>query len=432
MVLNRKEILIIGLLSVLFFMGNSYSTIANVMAVIFIYIYILVTDKENALYLVFFLIPNIRIVDNIGSFTGFLNIAFLLTGIKWVIACRHGINRKGATAASIALFFSIIHLGIVNNIQSYFISVINLVIDIIVMVSILQNSNSNIKIDHIIRYLSLGILISMLIDILVNSSLFSSVFSSNFRLEGYGDDPNYYSMYILTSIALLFDRLRAYRNRITDILMILLLIFVGLLTSSKMFFLGLLIIIMSFTLSVLFSVNKKGFKILLTFFSIGLILFFAKMEDIIFLFDKVIKRFSVISNTNQSVIYSLTTGRSMLFSQYWHVFWDDPITCLVGRGLAYNDYLAPLFGDTRVAHNTYMDLFLSWGIFGGCLFLIFIIGFIRDVLNQKETFSYKYVPLIVFCFTIFALSCLSADMFWYMLLLVLLPLKEKGEVGCNR
>ena len=423
MILERKERSILALLIILFAIGNIASAAANILALIIIYTYILFTSKELALYLVFFLIPNIRIVDNVG-FTSFINIAFLLVGIKWIIKYIHTINKYGFFAVIIAFIFSIIHMGVSSNPISYIISTINIVVDILVMISIMGNSESNLDIDKIIRYLTIGVITSMVVYVFANNISAESVLFSNYRLKGYGDDPNYYSIYTLISISYLLFKIKNGEKNILDIILAFTLVFVGLLTSSKMFFLCLIFVLLWFTLSILFEFNKNGFKAVLLVGFVGIVAFFIERENIVYLLNKVIKRFSVISNSETTAIYALTTGRSSILQNYWHVFWNDIITCLFGRGLAYNQCLAPLFGDTRVAHNTYMDLILSWGLVGSISFIACLGQFVKTSCRFVKRIDFLFAPLIVFLATIFSLSCLTADMFWYMLLIVLLPFKR--------
>ena len=188
-----KEYLYLSVIAGLFCLGNIYSSSINVLAIIIVYVYILFTNKENALYLVYFLIPNIRIADNIGI-TSCINLAMLLCGLKWIIKYYRKINIYGFLTILFAFLFSI-----VNCIQdtvniSYTVSVINIMVDIFIMVAILDLDNGLINIDKITRYLTIGVAFSMLCYIIVHPSAISSVFSSNYRIAGYGDDPNYYSI----------------------------------------------------------------------------------------------------------------------------------------------------------------------------------------------------------------------------------------------
>lgn len=429
MILESKERFILALSIILFAIGNIVSAAANILALILIYVYILFTSKEFALYLVFFLIPNIRIVDNVG-FTSFINIAFLLVGIKWITKSIYKNNKYGLFAAIIAFVFSISHIGAAGNTLLYLVNTINIVVDIFVMVSIFSNKKTNLDTEKIIRYLTIGVITSMLVYVLANNVSVESVFFSNYRLEGYGDDPNYYSIYTLISISYLLLKIKNGKKNILDIILVFTLVFIGLLTSSKMFFLCLVFVLLWFTLSVLFEFNKKGFKAVLLVGFVGIVAFLIERENIVYLLNKVIKRFSVISNSKTTAIYALTTGRSSILQNYWNIFWNDIITCLFGRGLAYNQCLAPLFGDTRVAHNTYMDLILSWGLVGSISFIACFGKFVRTNCQFVKKIDFIFAPLIVFLATIFSLSCLTADMFWYMLLIVLLPFKR--QINCKK
>lgn len=423
MLLKRWEQAFLLLIIMLFFVGNRFTSIVNLLAIVVIYLYILIQDKETALYLLFFLIPNIRIADNIG-FSGFINIAFLLVAVKWILAKMRKINKYGLMLAVLALAFSLIHIVIYDNYISYIVEAINIFVNILVMICILGDKCESLSVEKIVRYLSLGVISSMAVYILANASSISSVFSSNLRLNGYGDDPNYYSIYLLVSIALILNKIKEAKGTISDIIIVLLLTLMGLLTSSKMFILCCAVLVICFVIAILRHFNVSIFKSIMAVIIAGGVALIIQRDNIIYLFEKVIDRFSNLESSGASFLYALTTGRSKILEEYWKIFWGDLSTCLFGKGLMYNKHLAPLFGDTRVAHNTYFDWFLCWGLIGGIILFVLMFKFIKQYTEKQRLLSYSCMPLYVFLATIFSLSCLTADMFWYILLLVLLPFKK--------
>jgi hypothetical protein len=413
--LSVKERGILTAFVVLFTLGNRYSSVFSLMAVALLYGYILISSREQALYLVFFLIPNIRIADNLG-FTGFINLAFLLAGYKWIVNSLEKFHKYGWLLVLTAALFSMLHMTGMHDLAA----IVNLVMDIFIMLSVLSDEKRELETDKLIRCLSLGILASMAVYILANSSSLSGVFSSNSRMAGYGDDPNYYSIYILISISFLFLKMKEKGNQWLDTLLLLALVFIGLLTSSKMFLLCCAMIFVCFFVTTLLEGNRNGVKAILMLCMLGGLAVLLKKDSVFYLLGKVIKRFTVISTRKTTGLYALTTGRSRIFANYLHLFTSDLTTFFWGRGLSYNSYLAPLFGDTRVAHNTYLDFLLSWGMIGCILFAVIFHRFLNSVCTFPKK-GFVYMPLLVFLAVMLVLSSLTADMFWYMMLLVLLP-----------
>ena len=102
---------------------------------------------------------------------------------------------------------------------------------------------------------------------------------------------------------------------------------------------------------------------------------------------------------------------------------------MFGRGINYYTYYQQ-YGIELMAHNTYLDFILSWGILGTFVFIIIFILNIYHSISLKNRLI-NFLPLIIFMIMLMSLSCMSADMFWYLLALVIIPLSRnqiiKGE-----
>ena len=150
-----------------------------------------------------------------------------------------------------------------------------------------------------------------------------------------------------------------------------------------------------------------------------------------FLFNKIISRFNIKEN-GQVTMSGITTGRSTLLEEYIYYIGQDLISLFFGRGINYFGFYKQL-GLSYIAHNTYLDFLLSWGIIGSTIFILCFIFNIKNEISNKNKKYNQYIPLCLLLIMLLSLSCMAADMFWYLLALVVLPLKfsskfKEGEI----
>ena len=87
-----------------------------------------------------------------------------------------------------------------------------------------------------------------------------------------------------------------------------------------------------------------------------------------------------------------------------------------------------------MAHNTYLDVVLSWGLFGVFVLLIVLFLWMKAIPKPTEhRRAIRYLPLVCLLLNLFDLSCLSASMFWVIVSYALIvangyfpKLKQKG------
>ena len=82
------------------------------------------------------------------------------------------------------------------------------------------------------------------------------------------------------------------------------------------------------------------------------------------------------------------------------------------------------FFEDMVAHNTYLDIILAWGIFGFFLYMFFIYN-LQDLLKkqynsipEREHKSSYYTLIILLCGFLFVLSYMFVDFFAIMLIYI--------------
>lgn len=426
----NKNLLSYTILSILFLLTNGvYPGIGYIVLIYCLYKIIRNNTADN-LKLIFFLLPNIRILDVLG-FTSFINIIILIISIKYLIVTWNKIkNTKKIIMCTYFIFCLEFFHCLLNSTQfnTDLFNAINISINFMVCICIINDVWTKKDIKEMSLSLSFGVIISTLIFIMCNPDTINQIFNSRYRLSAYGNDANYLSFYILISIAGLL--IHSYYNtlNVKETVSVILNVGIGLLTSSKMCILGMLII---FTIYIICILSKKNLKkllgILIKVIPIVLILIFYLKDQLEYLIEKFFERFQ--ENYSSTVLDNLTSGRSELFSKYMSLMNNDIISLVFGRGVNYYTYYQQ-YGIELMAHNTYLDFILSWGILGTFVFIIIFILNIYHSISLKNRLI-NFLPLIIFMIMLMSLSCMSADMFWYLLALVIIPLSRnqiiKGE-----
>lgn len=425
-IINNPTQIIIAVLMILFFLTNAVSPIFGWLAVLILLFFVIWNDKTENLYISYFLIPNIRILDSLGS-SYFINLLLFLIGLLYILFNRT-VSRNGLLFVIAIAFFSMLHLFESTYSLDSFIPFFNLVFDALLVAVLIYFHPNKLFCTRAAGYLAIGAVFSLVSFYLVHLEVISEVLQTNYRLAGYGDDPNYFSIYVLMSIGFALSGLPKGSGKTMLLLQVALLTILGLLTSSKMYILCLAFMFLLYSYdTVVNSRVRKTAPLLIVLFSILLAGLF-QIDSVSALFIKVIGRFTDINTTaNLFDIDSITTGRVTLIREYYAAAIQDPFSVLLGRGINYPLYYTNIIGDNRVVHNTYLDMLLSWGLIGTATILYFLFRLLRESLAFKGKYLTDGIPAIIFFTTLLSLSCLTADMFLYILLLVLLPFK-KGEL----
>lgn len=173
----------------------------------------------------------------------------------------------------------------------------------------------------------------------------------------------------------------------------------GMYMVSKAFYVVLACICI-FALLLLFKDFKKNYIYIILLFLVVIVA--CSTKQVQNLINSIIVRFSKASNVNE-----LTTGRSDLYIYYINAISDSGLHNFFGAGLscyrlfynAHNNY---------ITHNTILELWAAWGIFGMTCIISIIVYYVRKYIytnTKKEIVS--YIPLI----TILLFSQ-TLSMFW--------------------
>lgn len=241
------------------------------------------------------------------------------------------------------------------------------------------------------------------------------------RLSGFYGDPNFYSSHILVAILCLFIILikDKSKNKMLLCINIIILLYFGMESVSKMFLLVIVASLIVWTIGLLVMRENKKVKIgiiIMTVLSFLVIHKLGIFEEQIAMY---ISRFSNVSNFNQ-----LTTGRSNLFFKYIEFFKEDIFVTILGQG--YSEVLPK--GMTHRAHNSLIQSIYQFGIFGTSILFIWLFKLSKcikykklEIKSRSITKLCMIISLFIACFLPWAsLDILFFDEFFYITSLFLI------------
>lgn len=241
------------------------------------------------------------------------------------------------------------------------------------------------------------------------------------RLSGFYGDSNFYSAHIIVAICglLIIILNKKTIEVIQGFILVIILIYLGFLSVSKMFLLILISILSIWVVFLLIWREKLMTKIIVfVCILIGTFIIFATdifAEQI----NKYVLRFNMVSNVS-----TLTTGRSDIFSDYLNFFKNNSFDLILGQGFT-DVYKGEI---SNAAHNTIIQIIYQFGISGSVLLIIWFINFIFIV--GKFNNNIKWIKLNI-PITIFAIACLGpwmaldilfADEFFFIMALLLVAI----------
>ena len=244
-----------------------------------------------------------------------------------------------------------------------------------------------------------------------------------YRFKGLLRDSNYYSVDAL----LLIISSMLYKKRVTKEAIIIFL--VGLLAVSKMF---IAVSLLAFFIALFNQIikvrsKKQMISLLVLLLCIPIVFYFASKTDFI---NDILNKYLYRTDS-----VSLFTGREYIQKYYMDTLAQDPITLLFGRSTSYasvlnigHDIENPFYYNI-VAHNTYLDMILSWGIFG-MIFYIVNIYQMFSIFKKNFCPGGKYTLWFIFFIglCLFALSYLMLDFFAILILyIIIFSLSKKEE-----
>ena len=428
---KHKEIGIDSLLisaavfSVLIVLGKVATSLFLYVAIAYVVFCMIGKTKEFGIYLSIFLIPNITVFNSLGL-TYIVNLLLAIPILRIIFRKQIKIDAAMFFCWGLLLLIEFLHIAVLGNIGNIAAEISTFICIFIVMV-VSTNVDYCLQRRMIGYSLAVGVLTSSIVYLIINPLYLINLISNigmTARFTAFASDPNYFSLYICLSLAVLVS---VKELKTIDYVFCVLLGGIGLLTRSKMCYILLAIIVVYFVFKNLFRVNSKtGIRVVVALGIITVVIFSLR-DQIGILFDNVIAR----AGLSQGIFSAeqLTSGRSTIMQNYLTILKDNPMALLFGYGLQYHLYLGEATG--AGAHNTWMDIILAWGIIGFIVYLFFMISWNKAFrkVNLVQRKSGNFLPAIVMCLSFLALSCLSSTMFgWIMMVAMYSFQNEQPEL----
>lgn len=262
----------------------------------------------------------------------------------------------------------------------------------------------------IMRFYIIGLVLSffsgIIFYLLTNENIFGGQFS------GIRNDRNYFSAMMAVGIPVcilycVYNTEKIYLFWIN----IPVLIFAGLLSASRAFFLS-LIIVTFFSTTLLF--KKYGIKLIFQLFLLIIVLFSIYGTEIISVYDTVFNRFSNPDIQDGS-------GRLGIWNFYLSKTFSSIPRFLFGNGPA-SIYLESGLVK-HIEHNTFIHLISSTGLLGVLFVIISYFKFYKIIISPKSMKKFIFfMPLTCCLFVYFFISAMFSDYFNFAILLSFITL----------
>ncbi len=393
--------------------------------IVLIFLVIFFSKDEELLPIIFFLHPNSALFDNVG-FTYLFNFCVVIVAIKMIMFLRVKLPKKSILLFIVLLLFELFLCLFSPFVNSLIFSLVSWTCSYLILIMASYNQEK-ISFEKVYRYFFVGFCCSFITGWIEPMLKWGINIPTAYRFTGLLRDPNYYS---IDALFLIFSAstYAAICNK-NKFLYIIPLVFMGLCSVSKTF---ILLLFLGIFISIILNIKKINFKnLILGFIIILVVIMLAYKYGLI---DLIMDKYLYRSETT-----SLLTGRDKLWIFYISSLLKNPLILLFGKSLTYyskilNPGIIDSFFTNFVAHNTYLDFILSWGIIGTILYLIFLSTIFQNFKNYYSNFKNKEKNLnFILCTTlflavIFVLSYLSADVF-AILILYLIILKYSLFTG---
>ena len=367
------------------------------------------------------LVPNIRMFDGL-QISFLVNLLIALPVFAYILETRR-INFTALMHVLIIEAWDLMH-SLAFNQPGMILPNFSTTIILYYVECVLTDSAVKLKFPEIARKFAFGCLYSGLVFMMVQA-LYGSMplftYISLWRLSGFAGDPNYYSLYLCLSVAMIF--IIAEKHKVRDYFYLFAMIALALLTSSKMSLVTLMVILLYFLVRSLYGIFSRNNRFARRIVLIGAALTVIFSRRIIDIVNSTLIRLQE-KNGDTIDIDTITSNRFMIQGFYTNEMFSHPLLLLFGYGLQYNE--TSIYSSFHhIAHNTFMDIILSWGIVGVAIMFVIFYHLIKTMnKNRLEGLTINhFLPIMATAITFLALSCLSATMFWWVICAALLPLK---------
>ena len=395
--------------------GNLTSSVFLYTAFIVAIFEVMMNPMEDAFCFSFFLIPNIRILDNTGI-TFLVNILIVLPVIRLLFHRKMKLPREALTGALLFLFIEGAHIVALGNFDSVA-SEACWLLAYVLCASVLLNNELVIRKRRVLDYLVGGIFLSAFAFLMCNISYTMNIVErviDGSRFEAYADDPNFYSLYICLAMAIL---LSCRKKTKIDYIVFGLLSIIGVLTASKMCVLLMGFVVLATIIIQIVSKDTefRNHSFMFKAVSVLFVLLMIFRDLVARFFSNLLKRAGFTAGSTSIDWAHITSRRSVITKNYFEILGINISALLWGYGFQYSEYLGESTG--HGAHNTYLDFVLAWGIFGSAVLFYFMVHLLHRCLikniGKSKIGAIEWLPIITLLINFLDLSCLNATMFWF-------------------
>ncbi len=422
----KKNIVYIILAGILCTIGMTNSGFLIAGIVIFLVAIIFSSDEHRFCWSLF-LVSNIRIFDSLGI-TFLVNILMVLPLLFYLIK---KINESAQTMYLFPILGGIVLFLMASSYAVYFQEeVMPLIMWAMAFVwcsVVTVDKDINVDKNDAIYALASGVIFSAIVYVLTEPDYIFNIISymnTGFRFMAFGSDPNYYSLYLCIAIASIVVKPKI---KLADYILIAVLICIGFVTESKM---GMVLMALCLLYLVAFTANKsinKYIRNAIIFVAIVGVIYFMRGTIMAF-FENLLKR----AGGTGATLNDVSSGRfEIVLDCLRSLTYDIPLL-LIGRGFNYFNHFGDYALVGRLSHNTYLDIVMTWGVLGTIVFITIISYWFklykkrRDAQNGYTRIS-KF-PFVIMLLGFFALSCLDAGMFYFVITACMLQLEPKKEI----
>ena len=404
----------------LFIILGLFYPILNVAALGMVAVSILLSNAEESICILIFLVSFSSIFKvTLGGFT-FYNYAVLLGIIKGLTKSKFKINRH----FGFQFFLFCGYVGIISA-RNDMATVMAFLCYIILFY--LLYIPGTVSLRRITVFATWGIIITSIIalrskqiprlyQIMKEATIRLAAGQYYNRFSGLETNPNYYSLMISIIIAVWLVLIIEGKNKKIDYAYVGVLTVFGLLTVSQSFVISYAITIGG----ILFMSGKSGNKSApLTVMMLAVVLVIAFLmlsQDTV---NTLLFRFNSISSSN--TMSEVTTGRSSLILYYLNYIYQNISVLLFGRGVGASNL------PVGASHNYYVDIVYHLGLVGGSVYMMCLLNIFYPIKAAIRGKVYRFTPLFVFLVRALAINLIAREQLMFALLLCSASLYEATE-----
>ena len=379
--------------------------------------------QEKSLPIVFYLHCNSALYDDIG-FSYIFNFAIMIVLFKEIFFYYSNL-KKNTTFVFLFLFFYNIGLIFLKNVFTINTALSMLSWGVSYLLLILYTSSQKTDFEVIYRYFFVGFVMACVCAAIIPFKKWGINIPTAYRFIGLLRDPNYYSV---DALFLIFSA-RAYSEKINTnpLIYMISMSALGILSVSKMFILLLAVGLILYVMLNASNAKIKPYQFIFAISLLGIAFVIAYNSNFL---DTIISKYTYRTQTT-----TLLTSRDKLQTYYLNYLFNNPIVLLFGNSTSYSvlsdvgSYAGDFFAH-MVAHNTYLDILMSWGIVFSSIYVLFIYKVFKNSYKTETegTTSDSKVLTIILLMGLFSLSYLQADVFALFILYIILVSKKGNEV----